>query len=349
MFEQREVKFKARSVSELLGRAGMGLTPANLRDLASKAKPKLDEAGAVGGAAQNYHYTYTPIEIREIRKKISPEFARRAEEKPFPPVILFRMSKGGVGKTSISGNVGFALAAQGYRVLIIDGDSQHSLSDVFGIDTEDENLKTIYSLLVDGAKVHEAAIRVYADMPLDVIPADDFVASFDSSVLMKTSREFFFRRFLRDNQDYLSANYDLILIDSAPGTTFLSFNFLVSCSLMISPVRLDGFSMKSLKKLKSEVREVENFLDVPSNTLPVRVVANVWQPAYSHHPENLEVLEREFGDKLLKSRIPSYVGFERQMTTKGSNLLFAAEPTHAASKVILEMSREILRLTGIEG
>lgn len=333
-----EIGFKAKMVSELLGRKGVGLTAANIRELAKK------DAQEKSG----YHLTYSPMEIRNIRMGLDTEFAERAKLKEMPPVVLFRMSKGGVGKTSISGNVALAIASQGYRVLLIDGDSQGSLSELMGVDTEDEDLKTIYHLLLEGAKIHDVARRIYADTHLDLIPADQLLSSFDSQVLTRNGRENFFKKFLMQSRDYLSANYDIIIIDSAPGTNILSFNFMVACNLLCCPVKLDGLSQKALKRLHSEVEEVEDFLELKRFTLPVRIVANAWHPTYKHCATNLEELERKFGNGLMPNRIPDYVGFSRQLNPEGSSLLFAAESTHVTAKAILETSRELLRITGIE-
>ncbi|NPV88473.1 septum site-determining protein MinD [Coprothermobacteraceae bacterium] len=49
--------------------------------------------------------------------------------------IVVTSAKGGVGKTTITGNVGFALAASGYRVLLIDGDiGLKNLDSVLGLE-----------------------------------------------------------------------------------------------------------------------------------------------------------------------------------------------------------------------
>ena len=49
--------------------------------------------------------------------------------------IIFLNQKGGVGKTTSAVNVGSALAREGYRVLLVDLDSQGNLSSSVSADT----------------------------------------------------------------------------------------------------------------------------------------------------------------------------------------------------------------------
>lgn len=44
-------------------------------------------------------------------------------------IISFLNQKGGVGKTTISTNVAYALSQRGFKVLLVDSDPQHSASD----------------------------------------------------------------------------------------------------------------------------------------------------------------------------------------------------------------------------
>jgi septum site-determining protein MinD len=50
--------------------------------------------------------------------------------------VTFAVSKGGVGKSLLTANVGAALAAKGKRVVLIEGDPNRPLQTIFGIDTE---------------------------------------------------------------------------------------------------------------------------------------------------------------------------------------------------------------------
>ncbi|RYG55955.1 MAG: chromosome partitioning protein ParA, partial [Alphaproteobacteria bacterium] len=42
--------------------------------------------------------------------------------------MYFRMAKGGVGKTTLAGNIAACMSSMGYRILMIDADPQASLT-----------------------------------------------------------------------------------------------------------------------------------------------------------------------------------------------------------------------------
>jgi septum site-determining protein MinD len=55
--------------------------------------------------------------------------------------ITFTVSKGGVGKSLITANVGAALAQRGKKVVLIEGDPNQPLQKILGLDLSSNNLK----------------------------------------------------------------------------------------------------------------------------------------------------------------------------------------------------------------
>ena len=64
-------------------------------------------------------------------------------------VIAVANQKGGVGKTTTSVNLGIGLAAEGNRVLLIDGDPQGSLTISLGYREPDRMEITLATLLTE--------------------------------------------------------------------------------------------------------------------------------------------------------------------------------------------------------
>ena len=55
--------------------------------------------------------------------------------------VTFAVSKGGIGKSLITANVGAALARKGKKVVLVEGDPNHPLQVIFGVDTRHKKFK----------------------------------------------------------------------------------------------------------------------------------------------------------------------------------------------------------------
>lgn len=71
--------------------------------------------------------------------------------------ISFLNNKGGVAKTTSTINIGAALHALGYKVLLIDLDAQASLTQSLGFTSEEE--KTIYEVLIGEIEAKTPLLR----------------------------------------------------------------------------------------------------------------------------------------------------------------------------------------------
>ena len=118
---------------------------------------------------------WTPQSVRLARLAQAQGVA--VAPKAVPKIIVGRMAKGGVGKTTVIGNLGSALAMMGHKVLLVDGDPQASLTGLMGVDWTKEGLVHIGHLMRrchqrQPVNLEEAVEPVYADGHLDLIPAD---------------------------------------------------------------------------------------------------------------------------------------------------------------------------------
>ena len=55
--------------------------------------------------------------------------------------VTFAVSKGGVGKSLITANVGAALAEKGKKVILVEGDPNHPIQVILGVDVSSRSLK----------------------------------------------------------------------------------------------------------------------------------------------------------------------------------------------------------------
>ena len=97
-------------------------------------------------------------------------------------VISIVCQKGGVGKTSSSVNLGVGLARRGKKVLLIDADSQGSLSISLGItDTKrlTETIASIMSKIISESPVDPAKGILKQTEGVDVLPANNDLAAME--------------------------------------------------------------------------------------------------------------------------------------------------------------------------
>lgn len=176
-----------------------------------------------------------------------------------PKVISFINMKGGVGKTTLTINVGYTLFRLGYKVLIVDIDPQFNatqalMTKFFSIERyrqlRDEG-KTISSLLlinnggniVSGNKTPSITIddvilnlESSNNAKFDLIPGDLSLTGFESS-----SRGS--EKLLKHNLKLISPNsYDYILIDTPATYSIYTQASLIASKYYFTPISPDTFS-----------------------------------------------------------------------------------------------------------
>ena len=210
-----------------------------------------------------------------------------------PPIINCRMAKGGTGKTTIAANLSTAFSFMGYRTLMIDADPQASLTNMMGIDASKEDILHIGRLMERSVRnrwdagAEEAIQAIFPDGMLDIIPADITLTNIDVWLMNQMQRETIFDRMIRSNEDFFG-QYDVIVIDSAPGTSLLTLNIMMAARTQLAVCWLDRENLKALPILFANVEEIN--AAYPSHSSDVEIVANGYSATYKQSREVLEIL-----------------------------------------------------------
>lgn len=165
-------------------------------------------------------------------------------------VIAFANNKGGSGKSTTCSNVGYGIATQGKRVLLIDGDMQMNLTLSFF--TEDRALE-----IARGQKNLYHAIRNEADLTdyiiptkytgLDIIPSSTLMSSIEYELFAKWNREGILSRSLE--KVIASESYDYILIDSPPTLGGWVMNIMCASDFLIIPLEASPWGLFGLANM----------------------------------------------------------------------------------------------------
>lgn len=175
-------------------------------------------------------------------------------------VICFANNKGGSGKSTTCSNVGYALAAMGRRVLLVDGDMQMNLTLSFF--SEEDSLafaageRNLYHA-VRGQKPLGDYIVPTAYGNLDLIPSSTLMSSIEYELFTKWQREFILKKCLERVRS--EGGYDYILIDAPPTLGGWVMNILCASDSVVIPVEASPwglFGLANMFEFLNEVRQI---------------------------------------------------------------------------------------------
>ncbi len=217
---------------------------------------------------------FTLDEVLRLRAFFATQGAKKRDYMPYRPsglpakIAAVANFKGGVGKTSTAAHLAMSAALDGYKVLVIDLDSQGSMSSIFGAKVSDE-WQTVFPLLARHYATHLMAenqtrlARGDAPQPLDdtldearKLTAKDLIqsthwpnidiigaqlnlywAEFQIPVWRMGARSWKLWDALTDTlaEDGALDAYDLVLLDTPPALGYLTINGLAAADILLVP------------------------------------------------------------------------------------------------------------------
>jgi chromosome partitioning protein len=161
-------------------------------------------------------------------------------------IALFNQA-GGVGKTTLTQNLGDRLKARGHRVLLVDLDPQASLTTFMGIDP-DSLEKTPFDALVN-----EEPLFVLKNIHgMDLAPANITLSAAEIQLVNLEFRE----ARLKEALDPIRDDYDFILIDCPPSLGLLSYTSLVAATHVLIPIETHFKAFQGTNLLLQTVAKV---------------------------------------------------------------------------------------------
>jgi len=160
-------------------------------------------------------------------------------------VIKFTVTstKGGVGKTTLTANLGALLADMGLRVLLIDADVQPSLSKYFPLATP-KPTAGLTEVIVRG-EVTDPCITATMYQNLDIVVSDDPEGNLPHWLLNRIDRGFRLRFALQS--PVVSGAYDCVLIDTQGAVGPLQDAAVLAADILISPITPEILSAREFK------------------------------------------------------------------------------------------------------
>ena len=167
-------------------------------------------------------------------------------------VIAVTNQKGGVGKTTTAINLSASLAANDFKVLLIDSDPQGNATTGVGV-AKDPGKRTIYDALLGSASLEDIAVSSGFD-GLDVIPADKNLVAANLELVSQPRREFR----LREKVSQIRDRYQYILIDCPPALDLLTLNDLLAADSVLIPIQCEFFALEGISELFQTIDRIRD-------------------------------------------------------------------------------------------
>jgi len=210
--------------------------------------------------------------------------------------IIFLNQKGGVGKTTTAVNVGSALAKEGYKILLVDLDSQGNLSSSVSVDTSKPG---IYEILAEEANF--SAIQKTPINNLYCLSGGINMAGLAIELVDEERREFFLKEALSPIDD----KYDFIFADCPPALDLVTMNALCWAHSVIIPMQCEYFAMEGLNLLLRTISSVKKQLNPSLEVLGI--VFTMYSRRSNLNNEVVDDISSYFKDLVFETKIPRNV------------------------------------------
>lgn len=207
-------------------------------------------------------------------------------------IIAFLNQKGGVGKTTLTLNIGAGLALKKKKVLLVDLDSQANLTCSLGFDLS-KIPYDVYDLLCDSSLTKKAILDVGGGLSL--ISSSMALSGFEQKFNNFPKREFLLKNILRKIQ-----GYDYILIDCPPSLGLLTVNALAAADKVVIPMLPEYLALQGLSQLLNTYKIIKQKINKKLE------IGGIIATRYNRRKINKEIvslLGEQFNDKLFKTLI----------------------------------------------
>jgi len=250
---------------------------------------------------------YTLSDVNAMRDLFGTRPRRTADDPPL--IIAVQNFKGGVGKSTLVCHLAQSLALKGYRVAVLDCDSQASTTTLFGFnpDADIDEDDTLLSFFRHGDRSDlRYGLRPTAWPGIDLLPANLglYNAEYEAAARVRNNPRDFDR--LRDGVEDLSRDYDVILLDPPPALGMISLAVLRAANALLIPTPPSTVDFASTSHFLRMVVETVEVLDGRLGARDfhfVKVVATKVDENKSAHVQIREMMLSVFGSEMLRASL----------------------------------------------
>jgi chromosome partitioning protein len=256
----------------------------------------------------NRRLGYTLEQVQAFRRHFGTLPWRDAASGDQPIVVACQNFKGGVGKSTTCVNLAHYLALKGYRVLVVDTDSQATTTSMFGYvpDAEIDEDSTILPYLSGYQTTLDYAVRRTYWPNIDLIPACLALYEAELAIVMHLAaqtdvekRVQFFME-LKYGLQTVAENYDVILLDSPPALGMISINVLMAADALLVPSAARMFDFSSTVQFFRMVHNYIGKIDPTKQYRWISVLTTLFDQRYESQKQFYEVMTTCFSDSMFQ-------------------------------------------------
>ena len=204
--------------------------------------------------------------------------------------------KGGTGKTTLSASLGWILAEEGLRVLLVDLDPQGHLTHYLKAGPAKDQ-PTLFQALIHDQPISGAVVST-KNPGLHLLPASEENLYLNEALISRPWREWKLKDALEAAQPF---PYDLVLLDVGGNLNLITYNALLAAKALVIPVLPDLFSYLSLKTLFAFLKRTAGQYQYAFQMIWVLI-----NKINNHRPldrENRDALRKYYGKFLMPEMI----------------------------------------------
>lgn len=167
-----------------------------------------------------------------------------------PRKISVSLSKGGVGKTTTAVNLAMGLSLAGFKVLLVDTDTQGQASYMLGTDTSAGLTELVMGELPPEQAVVQARERLW------ILAGGKSLAGVKRLIGRK---DFGAELTLAESLSALDKDYDYVIVDTSPGWDPLTVNILFYVTEVLTPVSLEVMSIQGMVEFLKSIASIQKY------------------------------------------------------------------------------------------